>query len=387
MKKVYLAMSTDIIHHGHINIIKKARDLGEVTVGILTDDVIATYKRLPLIPFEQRKMIIENIKGVSATIKQESLDYTPNLMKLRPDYVIHGDDWKQGPQKSIRERVIEILKTWGGQLIEVAYTDDAIVEHFEKDRTVRYNSGTKTKNLRRLIELKPIVRVLEAHGLTGLIVEKTKIVEDGKVERFDGIWISSLCDSTSKGKPDIELVDLTSRMNTINEILEVTTKPIILDADTGGKIEHFTFAIKSLERIGVSAVIIEDKTGLKRNSLFGTEVEQTQDTIDNFCKKITAGKKAQVTEDFMIIARIESLITGAGVDDAIERAKAYIEAGADGIMIHSKDKNIDEIREFCNQYSNLNYKVPLVAVPTSYCHVTEDELMEMGIKIVIYANH
>lgn len=389
MKKVYLAMSTDIIHHGHINIIKKARELGKVTVGILTDDVIATYKRLPLIPFEERKMIIENIKGVSATIKQGSLDYTSNLKKLRPDFVIHGDEWKKGPQKSIRKRVIEVLNTWGGRLIEVEYTNDAAVEQLDKKiEQLDTTPDQRRKKLRKLIELKPIVRILEAHnGLTGLIAEKTKIVEKGKVEKFDGMWISSLCDSTSKGKPDIELVDLTSRMNTINEILEVTTNPIILDADTGGKIEHFSFTIKSLERIGVSAVIIEDKTGLKKNSLFGTEVKQTQDTIEHFCQKISAGKKAQVTEDFMIIARIESLILEAGVEDAVKRAKAYIEAGADAIMIHSKDKNIDDMSEFCNRYKNLSDKVPLVAVPTSYCHVTENELMEMGVNIVIYANH
>lgn len=389
MKTVYLAMSADIIHNGHINLINEASKLGEITVGVLKDEAIASYKRLPLLPYENRKSIIENIKGVKNVIAQNALDYEENLLLLKPDYVVHGDDWKTGPQSHIRAKVIELLKQWGGSLIEVEYTKGVSITQLDKAiKEIGTTPQIRLGGLRRLLAIKPTLRILEAHsGLTGLIVEKTKIEKDGEVKEFDGMWISSLCDSTAKGKPDIELVDFTSRLNTINDILEVTTKPVILDGDTGGQVEHFVYTVKSLERLGVSAIIIEDKTGLKKNSLFGTDVFQQQDTIENFSRKISEGKKAQVTEDFMIIARIESLILKIGVDDAITRAKAYIGAGADGVMIHSKEKDPAEIFEFCERYKELDTKVPLVVVPSSYSQVTESELRDRGVNIVIYANH
>lgn len=389
MKKVYLAMSADIIHNGHINVIKKASELGELTVGILTDEAIATYKRCPLLAYEDRKNIIENIKGVKNVIPQTSLSYTENLKKIKPNYVVHGDDWKVGSQSNIRSRVIEVLNEWGGHLIEIKYTQGVSISKLDQAiKEIGTTPQMRQCKLRQLLRLKPMVRILEAHnGLTGLIAEKTKIEKDGLTKEFDGMWISSLCDSTAKGKPDIELVDLTSRMNTINDILEVTTKPIILDGDTGGKVEHFTFTVKSLERLGVSAIIIEDKIGLKKNSLFGTDVSQKQDSIENFCFKIQSGKKAQVANDFMIIARVESLILKAGMDDAIKRAKAYIQAGADGIMIHSKEKTPSEIFAFCEEYNKFGKDVPLIVVPSTYNSVTETELMEKGVNVVIYANH
>lgn len=389
MKKVYLAMSADIIHHGHINVINKASELGEVTVGVLTDEVIAGYKRFPLLPFEERVRIISSIKGVDHVIAQETLDYVPNLQKLQPDFVVHGDDWKTGEQRSVRETVIETLKSWGGKLVEVPYTEGiSITQLDDAVHKIGTTPQSRMRRLRRLLELKPIVRVIEAHnGLTGLIAEKTKIEKDGKVKEFDAMWISSLCDSTAKGKPDIELVDLTSRLNTINDVLEVTTKPIILDGDTGGQVEHFAFNVRTLERLGISAIIIEDKVGLKKNSLFGTDVTQTQDSIENFSRKISEGKKAQVTDDFMIIARIESLILNAGMEDALKRAQAYVAAGADAIMIHSKQKQPDEIFAFCAAFAKFPTRVPLVVVPSSYNYVTETELMKAGANIVIYANH
>ncbi|KGM92767.1 phosphoenolpyruvate phosphomutase [Clostridium novyi A str. 4552] len=389
MKKVYVAMSADIIHHGHMNVINKAKELGEVVVGLHTDDVIASYWRTPMLNYGERKKIIENIKGVSKVISQDTLDQVENISKIKPDYVVHGDDWKQGFQKNLRERVINTLKQWGGELIEVEYTEGVSISKL--DDAIDQLGTTpqiRMKKLKNLINSKSIVRILEAHnGLTGLIVQKTKVEQDGKLKEFDGMWVSSLCDSTAKGKPDIELVDLTSRLNTINDILEVTTKPIILDGDTGGEIEHFVYTVKTLERLGVSAVIIEDKVGLKKNSLFGTDVKQTQDTIEHFSEKISSGKKARVTNDFMIIARIESLILNAGMEDALERAKAYIEAGADAIMIHSKKKEPSEILEFCRKFSEFENKVPLVAIPTSYCQITETELAKAGVNVVIYANH
>jgi phosphoenolpyruvate mutase len=389
MKKVYVGMSADLLHHGHLNILRVARELGEVTVGVLTDRAIASYKRLPLLGFEERRAIVENIKGVVRAVPQETLDYEPNLRALRPDYVVHGDDWKEGPQKATRARVVEVLREWGGELVEPAYTAGISSTQLIKGlREVGTTPQVRMKRLRRLLAAKSVVRVMEAHnGLSGLIVENAAHTEGGRREEFDAVWLSSLTDSTAKGRPDIELVDRTSRLQTMNDILEVTTKPIVFDGDTGGPTEHFTFLVKTLERLGVSAVIIEDKVGLKRNSLYGTEVEQLLDSAAGFAAKITAGKKAQVTEDFMVIARIESLIAGAGVADALARARAYVAAGADGIMIHSKERDAREVAEFCAGYREFATKVPLVAVPTTYHHLTEAELGAMGFQMVIYANH
>ena len=389
MKKVYVGMSVDIIHHGHINIIDTARQLGEVIVGVLTDKAIASYKRVPLLSYEQRKKIVENIKGVKEVVPQETLDYVPNLRKLKPDYVVHGTDWREGVQKQTRAKVIEALNGWEGKLIEPEYTPDISSTKLVNQITeIGITSEARLKKLRKLLEFKPLVRIMEVHnGLSGRIVETTKISEEGSILEFDGMWESSLTDSTSKGKPDIELVDLTSRLQTIDQIFEVTTKPMIVDGDTGGLIEHFVYTVKTLERLGVSAVIIEDKIGPKRNSLFGTEANQQQDTIENFSQKISEGKKSQVTDNFMIIARIESLILKQGLDDALKRAKAYIEAGADGIMIHSKEKDPKEVLDFCKEYAKFENKVTLVAVPTSYSTITEKELIEAGVNIVIYANH
>lgn len=388
MKKVYVGMSADLIHPGHLNIIKEAGKLGEVTIGLLTDKAIASYKRLPYLTYEQRKIIIENIKGVHNVIAQETLDYVPNLESLRPDYVVHGDDWKTGVQSQTRQRVIDTLHQWNGELVEVEYTKGISSTQLNKSlKEIGTTPEIRMKRLKRLLEVKPIVRLIEAHnGLTGLIVENLQYVKNGQPKEYDGMWLSSLTDSTAKGKPDIEAVDVTARMQTLNDIVEVTTKPIIYDGDTGGRPEHFVFTVKTLERLGVSAVIIEDKVGLKKNSLFGTDVDQTQDTIKDFCHKISTGKKSQITKNFMIIARIESLILKKGIDDAVERAKAYIEAGADGIMIHSKEKNPKEILDFCNEYKKFERKVPLVAVPSTYNTISEKELTEAGVNIVIYAN-
>ena len=389
MKKVYVAMSADIIHQGHLNVLNEARKFGDIIVGLHTDNVIRGYWRNPIMKYEERKEVVSNIKGVISVVPQDSLDQVENLRRIRPDYVFHGDDWKEGFQKEFREKVIAVIKEWGGELVEVPYTQGVSISKLDEELAqIGITPQMRMKSLKELIYSKKPVRILEAHnGLTGLIVEKTKVEKEGKIKEFDGMWVSSLCDSTAKGKPDIELVDLTSRLNTINDILEVTTKPIIVDGDTGGQIEHFVYTVKTLERLGVSAIIIEDKTGLKKNSLFGTEVTQTQDTIEHFTDKIRAGREARVTSDFMIISRIESLIAKAGMDDAIKRAKAYIEAGTDGIMIHSKEKDGKEIIEFCEKYNKFENKVPLIVVPTSYNFMREEELVELGVSVIIYANH
>lgn len=382
-------MSADLIHPGHLNIIDVARDLGEVTLGLLTDEAIASYKRLPFMTYEQRKIVAENIKGIKRVVSQETLDYVPNLRKFKPHYVVHGDDWKSGAQRDIRQAVIDTLAEWGGQLVEPSYTPGISSTALNvANKEIGTTPDVRMKQFRRLLMAKPIVRVLEAHsGLSGLIVEKTRVEVNDQPLEFDAMWMSSLTDSTMKGKPDIEFVDLTSRATTINDVLEITTKPIIYDGDTGGYPEQFALTVRRLERLGVSAIIIEDKVGLKKNSLFGTSVKQTQDSIEGFCEKIIAGNNARVTEDFSIIARIESLILKSGLDDAIERAKAYIDAGVYGIMIHSKEKSPDEILEFCRRYADQGLQAPLVVVPSTFDRITEQELIDAGVRVVIYANH
>ena len=388
-RAVYVGMSADIIHPGHLNIISEAKKLGKVIVGVLTDEAIASYKRLPFLNFEQRSLIVRSLKGVDEVVPQTTLDYVPNLEKIRPDFVIHGDDWKTGIQKEVRQRVIECISKWGGKLVEIPYTQG--ISSTKLNAAIKEIGTTpeiRQRMLRRLINVKPIVRFLESHSaLTGLIIENTSVEINGKKEEFDGMWSSSLTDSTIRGKPDIEAVDLTNRLNSLSEALECTTKPIIFDGDTGGKIEHFVYTVRTLERLGISAVIIEDKIGLKKNSLLGTNTLQMQDTIKGFCEKIIAGKHAQVSDGFMIIARCESLIAGNGIDDALERCFAYIDAGADGIMIHSKNKSGQDIKEFCQKFRRENKAVPIVAVPTTYNHITEEEMASWGVNIVIYANH
>jgi phosphoenolpyruvate phosphomutase / 2-hydroxyethylphosphonate cytidylyltransferase len=388
-KVVYIGMSADIIHPGHLNIIKEGARLGKVTVGVLTDEAIASYKRLPYLNYEQRKIIVENIKNVEKVIPQNTLDYVPNLLLEKPDFVVHGDDWKEGTQKETRQRVVNTLKEWGGKVIDLPYTKGiSSTKLNEQIKAIGTTPEIRLKRLRRLILAKPIVRILESHsGLTGLIAENARVDINGVINEFDGMWSSSLTDSTSKGKPDIEAVDITTRLHSLNDELECTTKPIIYDGDTGGKTEHFVFTVRTLERHGISAVIIEDKIGLKKNSLFGTSVPQTQDTIDGFSNKLKAGKAAQITEDFMIIARIESLILGKTVKDALERAEVYVKAGADGIMIHSKEKTGDDIKDFCKQFREKNKNTPIIVVPSTFNHITENEFEKMGVNVVIYANH
>lgn len=387
-KTVYMCCSSDIIHSGHISIIKKASRLGKLIIGVLSDEAVVSYKRFPILPYSERKSMFENICGVYKVVEQKTLSYKDNLLRIKPDFVVHGDDWITGFQKPVRDEVVSILAGYGGRLVEFPYSYDE--KYDEIDRRSRANLSTpdiRRARLRKVIDMKGTISAIEAHsGLTGLIAENTTVYKDGQARQFDAMWISSLCDSTAKGKPDIELVDMTSRFRTVDDIMEVTTKPIIFDGDTGGLTEHFVYTVRTLERMGVSMIIIEDKTGLKKNSLFGTEVKQTQDNIENFCEKIKAGKRAQKTKEFMICARIESLILERGMDDALKRAFAFSEAGADAIMIHSRKKSPDEIFEFVEKFREQDEITPIVVVPTSFNMVTEEEFKERGVNVVIYAN-
>ena len=388
MKTVYTCFCTDVIHDGHLNIISNAKKYGEVVIGALSDEALIRYNKFPTISLDERIKLYESLEGVDRVVVQNSMMYDDVIPELKPDYVVHGDNWANGPESAIRANVIKLLEQYGGELAEVPYTYNENVKKIDQRLKEKLSMPEyRRRRLRDLINMCPIVKTIEAHsGLTGLIAEKTVVENNGKLDQFDAMWVSSLCDSTDRGKPDIELVDMSSRLRTINDIMEVTTKPIILDGDTGGLTEHFVYNVRTLERMGVSAVIIEDKTGLKKNSLFGTEVEQTQDSIENFSAKIAAGKKAQLTDDFMIIARIESLILERGMEDALTRAKAFVEAGADGIMIHSRKKSPAEIFEFCDKFREIDSTTPLVVVPTSFNTVTEEELSAHGVNIVIYAN-
>lgn len=391
-KTAYVSVASDILHEGILNVISKAAELGEVVVGLMSDEAIATYKRVPLLPYGSREKVYASLADVSRVVRQDTLSYRGNLLALRPDYVVHGDDWDEGPQSAVRAEVVDILAGWGGELVEVPYTRGVSATSLEaRLREFRRSPDARRGSLRQLLRLKPYLRVIEAsNGLGGLVVENASATDPatGQVRAFDGMWVSSLCDSTLKGKPDIELVDFTSRLATIQEIMEVTTKPIILDGDTGGKTEWFVHNVRTLERVGVSAVIIEDKVGLKQNSLFGTDRVQTQDDPHAFAAKIAAGKRAQRTPDFMVVARIESLIAGAGVDDALSRARVYVaEGGADGVMIHSKDRSGEDVTAFMAAFKAEFPEVPVVLVPTTYNHLTEDELAARGASVIIHANH
>lgn len=388
MSTVYACFCTDIIHEGHRNLIKTAAEYGEVIAGVLCDREMVRYNRFPVVSIEERIKMLEAIPEISKVVVQQEIMYDSILAELKPDYVIHGDNWQGGPESAIRANVAINLAKYGGQLIEVPYTYNEEVKKIDdRMRDKLAMPEFRRGRLKKLLGIVPIVKTLEVHsGLTGLIAEKTVVEHDGGLDQFDAMWISSLCDSTAKGKPDIELVDMSSRIRTIDDVLDVTTKPIILDADTGGLIEHFVYNVRTLERMGVSAIIVEDKIGLKKNSLFGTDVVQTQDTVEHFCAKLRAGKKVQRTDDFMIIARIESLILEKGMEDALKRARAYVKAGADAIMIHSRKKEPSEIFEFCDEFRQEFKQVPIVVVPTSYNQVTEQELAEHGVNVVIYAN-
>lgn len=388
MKKVYVSLIADLLHSGHLKILKEAEKNGQVIVGLLTSKAISELGDTEYLKFDQRKEVLENLEVVSKVIPQETASYKDNLLSIKPNFVVHGDDWIKGSQSVYRNEVINILKNWGGELIEIEYSSD-ISDQNIKNQLIEMGvtSATRLERLKSLLQNKKTLLFLEAHNaLSGLIAENLITERNGKKVFFDGFWSSSLTDSTAKGKPDIEAVDITSRLQTVNEIFEVTTKPMIFDGDTGGKLEHFEFTVKSLERIGVSAVVIEDKTGLKKNSLLGNEVIQTQESLENFCKKIEAGKNAQRTKDFMIIARIESLILDAGMKDALIRAKEYVKSGADGIMIHSRKSDPSEIKEFIQKFRKSDNSSPLVVVPSSFNSVTKEEFEKLGVNIVIYAN-
>ena len=388
IKNVYVGLSADILHEGHINILKTASQYGNVIVGLLTDEAIASYKNIPYLDFKKRKVVVENIKYVTKVIPQNTLDYVDNLNLIKPNYVVHGDDWKSGVQKKTRDRVIKTLKKWSGKLIEPKYTKNiSSTEIKNKISNIFSSPNNRVSRLKRLINSKNIVRILESHNsLTGLIIENTKVIKNNSSYEFDGMWSSSLTDSATKGKPDNSSVDFSTRLSSLNELMEVTTKLLVFDADNGGQLEHLPFLIRSLERCGASAIIMEDKIGLKKNSLFKNQTGTKQDKPELFAKKIKQICKSRKNNDFMVIARIESFIVGKGLKDALRRAEIYSKAGADGILIHSKEKTPKEIFSFAKEFKKSKNFIPLVSVPSTYSKVYEKDLIRNGFKLVIYAN-
>ncbi len=393
IRKVYVSLSSDNLHHGHINVIEKASSLGELTVGLLTEEAILFKKKLPLLNYNQRKKIISNIKGVKKVVPQHEWDDSVNIQKLKPDIVVHGDDWKYGIEKDLRANVIKCLKKYGGKLIEIPHEKNAkSFNIFNKDLiesnlVYSFTPDMRRASLKKLLNLKNFLIFMEAHSpLSALIIEKTYIIKNKKEKYFDGFWSSSLTDSTLFGKPDTESLDMSLRLNNIDKIFDVTSKPLIMDIDTGGKFEHLKMKINSIEKLGISAVIMEDKTGLKKNSLFDDTSDQKQESIIKFAKKIKYIKESQITNDFMLIARIESFILNKGINDALLRAQKYVKAGVDGIMIHSKQKNPKEIINFAKNFRKFNKTIPLICVPSTYNQIKENNLKKVGFNIVIYAN-
>ena len=382
-------MGADILHTGHLNIINKAKNYGKIIIGLFTDSAIAEYKSLPLINYSQRLEIMKNLKGIYKIVKQDTWDYSKNLYKIKPDYLIHGDDWKVGIQKKTRAKVISILKKWSGKLIEIPYTKEPQIKDNKKNvQNIFFNPENRVSRLSRLINSKDIVRFIECHNpLTGLMIEKLKINHKNQFREFDGIWSSSLTDSVSNGKPDNQSVELSTRISNLNNVIEVTSKPVLFDADNGGRPEHLSYTIRNLERLGVSAIAMEDKVGLKSNSLFKDQTKANQDSIKNFCNKIKIACSARRSKDFLIVARIESFILGRNIKDALKRAENYSKAGADLILIHSKINTPKEVFLFSKKFQKSKYYKPLVAVPSTYSSVTENQLIQNGFKIVIYANH
>ena len=387
-KIVYVGLSADILHRGHINILKTASSYGDVHVGLLTDKAIASYKNIPYLDYKKRKVVLENIKYVKKVIPQKTLDYVENLNLIKPDYVVHGDDWKTGIQKETRKRVIKVLKKWSGKLVEPKYTKNISSTSIKKEMlNIISSPENRVSRLKRLMASKDIVRILESHNaLTGLIIDKIKIIKNKKTLEFDGMWSSSLTDSATKGLPDNSSLSFSARISSLNDLMDATTKPLVFDADNGGQIEHLPFLVRSLERSGVSAIILEDKIGLKKNSLFKNQKDTKQDKPKVFAKKIMKICKSRQSQDFMVIARIESFIVGKGLSDALKRAEIYSKAGADAILIHSKEKTPAEIFSFAKEFRKSKNFIPLVSVPSTYSKVYEKDLIKNGFKLVIYAN-
>ena len=377
-KTVYVGITGDMIHPGIINIIQQGAKYGRLIVGLLSNEAIATHKRIPYLTFEQRKAVIENIKGVSEVVPQEDWSYVPNLLKLKPDYIIHGDDWKTNYLKGIREEVFDVMKKIGGEVIEIPYTKGINSSQlFESTTNNGITAVQRLKSLRQLMNYKPIIRIMEANsGLSGLIIENLKIEKEDGIQRFDGIFIN-LLDSNPSGVSEQESSNFMLKLNTVTDILECTTRPIIYGGYTSDNYENITFTIEKLELMGISAIIIEDK------------FKNTQELCneEEFCLKIKEGKKAQINPDFMIIAGIEELILGKSMDDALKKALASIKAGADGILISSNQKNGDDIKEFCSKLRKENKNIPIVLIPTTYNQFTEKELGEWGANIIIYADY
>ena len=387
-KTVYVPLAVDLLHSVHISILKKAKRYGKVIVGLMTDKAISEYKQLPILDYNERFKILSGVKFIDEIVEQKNWDYSENIKKYKPDYFIHGDDWKKGIQKNQRKKVIKTLKRYRGKLIEISFSKNISSSEI-KEKIINYvsNSNNKVSRLKQMMKAKNLVKILESHNsLTGLIIENLKIKKKKINVEFDGMWSSSLTDSATKGLPDNSSLSFSARISSLNDMMDVTTKPLVFDADNGGQLEHLPYLVRSLERSGVSAIIMEDKVGLKKNSLFKNQSGTKQDKPEHFAKKIKIISNSRKNKDFMVIARIESFILGKGLKDALKRAEIYSKAGANAILIHSKETTPKEIFSFAREFRKSKNFIPLVSVPSTYSKTYEKDLIKNGFKLVIYAN-
>jgi phosphoenolpyruvate mutase len=388
-KIVYVPLAADILNEGHLNILKIASNYGKVIVGLLTDAAIIQYKNLPFFDYDQRFKIVSNLKLVDEVVPQDNWNYRLILNSIKPDFFVHGDDWKTGIQAKIRLEVIRELKKWDGKLIEPKYSKNiSRISQKNKILHLGVTPDQRKLQLKRLLKVKKFIRIMESHSaLSSLIIENVNINKNRKLLQFDGIWSSSLTDSALRGKPDNQSVDYSQRINFLNETIDTSLKPVIFDGDNGGRLEHLTYLVKNLEKIGVSALVLEDKKGLKINSLFKDQAKSFQESAEQFSKKIKIAINSRISKDFMIVARIESLILGKSLKDAINRAEKYSKAGADAILIHSNKNHPTEIFNFAKVFKRSKFFKPMIAIPSTYSKTYEKELVNNGFKIVIYANH
>ncbi len=387
-KTVYVGMSADLVHPGHINLLREAASLGRVTVGLLTDRAISSYKRMPFLTFEQRRAVIEHIAFVTAVVPQDTLDYTDNLRLLRPDFVVHGDDWRNGVQAQTRRRVLDVLREWGGTLVEPPYTEGISSTALRMAAMdIGFAPGVRQRRLRRMLDCKPLVRVMQAHdGLSAHIVDRLEETTQGAPREYDAIWVDSLAGAPIRGKPDPLPFDLSSRLVTLHEILDATTKPLICNAGGAGHAAGVTAAVRTLERIGVSAIVIDTEVTDRRAVPAMAASAPPQDDMAAFIREIAAARDARVTPDFMIIARINDRTRDCGADRMMARAAAGVDAGADAVMCDSDPVNPDGIFDLCRRYRRLMNGHPLLVGLSGTEGLQEHDLASAGASMVVYTD-
>jgi len=383
-KTVYVGMVGDMLHVGHINILKTAARLGRVTVGVLTDRAVVGYKRLPLLAFEDRVRVVESIADVAAVVPQKTLSYVENLRALRPDYVVHGDDWRYGDQVSrARAEVIATLGEWGGELVEVAYTKGISSTAIHRSGAAdALFSGTRQGRLRRLLAAKPTLRIVEAHsGLSAKIAAEVR-GPDGATG-FDAVWQSGLTDAIHRGKSDGGAVDRGRRLQAVEEILDAGPLPLIYDGRAAGRPETVFDLTRALDKAGVSALCLGDRSDPDRT---GPEMSPAETVA-----QIEAVRAACPTGAVMAISRIVVAAPGNGgsgaLDRALDRALALLEAGSDAVMFDSAADTAEPILDIAARLRRQRRDVPLFAAQSDRWGAPIHRFENAGIDAVVYETH